>query len=113
MHDIVASPLHQRPSFLHGTQPLWKAFWLVYVGGHVLLSMGQAKVLLEVLPRLQMTGMGSQQMIELLSTSITALFVIVLLYFVWCAVVVWRCAARHSNALWCWSARAVLMLHGV
>lgn len=109
-HSTNDSPLR---SVIQGGLPLWKAFWLLYVGGHVLLAVGIVQVV-----RIAISTDLLEFSAELISwrtlTSalglITALF---LAYFVLCCTAVWRSSHHHANPMECWGARAILIVHGM
>lgn len=114
---MPATTFNQEPnaarSFFHGTQPLWKAFWLLYVGGHLLLGMlnscGLAWWWMRQSPHAQANPVDGQMLLVLVGGGAAVL----LAYFVWCALVVWRCSAQRPHAVWRWSARAVTGLHAL
>ena len=112
MSDIYFHTPHAAPrSFWQGTQPLWKAFWLLYVGVSVLY------VLLVGWGLSWLSASASQRMVQgwnglqLLMWSAGLSTLLYLAYFVVCLVVVWRCSARHPNPVWRWGARGVMLLH--
>ena len=101
-------------SFWRGTQPLWKAFWLLYVVGHVVLGIVLEQCVMWVWDaKFAETQMSDDQALQLLTMYLTALFVVTLLFFVACAVAVWRCSVSDTLAVWRWSARTVLVVHGL
>ena len=113
MPEVFASEPLSR-SFWRGTQPLWKAFWLVYVAGHVVFGAVLQQCVMWVWnSKFADTQMSNDRVLELLTLYLTALFVVILLFFIACAVAVWRCSASNTLAVWRWGARAVLVLHGL
>ena len=113
MPEIFASPTSSQRSLWQGTQPLWKAFWLVYVAGHVLFAMVLAQLVIWLQGWYIFEGMSEIQLLGVLTKVCLAIYAVMVLYFAVCAVMVWRCGASSANAFWCWSSRAVLLVHGL
>lgn len=98
--------------YLDGSQPLWKAFWLVYMLGSVVifgvLSVGLRSILIRTVHFFeQAAGLSHKTTILLLVTPPLYGFVLLSL------VVVWRCAGNTSLPLWTWLARLVVILNGL
>lgn len=100
-------------SFLDGTQPLWKAFWLVYVAVSVAYALVVAKGMRWVFTAeaLQLVEGWSGVVLLVLALSVSALLYFA--YFIMCFVVVWRCSEHHPQPLWRWAARVVIVLHAL
>lgn len=112
MSDIYFHAPHAAPrSFWQGTQPLWKAFWLLYVGVSVLyaLLVGWGLSWLSASASQRMVEGWSGLQLLMLGASLSTL--IYLAYFVVCLVVVWRCSAHHPHPVWRRGARGVMLLH--
>lgn len=112
--DIIFERSHTAArSFLYGTQPLWKAFWLLYIGGHLLWGLLSGSALTGVLVYQPQWWEASLQNWPLALATIVGVALLLLAFFAWCALAVWRCSAQSPNALWRWAARAVVGLHAL
>lgn len=97
-------------SYLQGTQPLWKAFWLLYVGGHLLgwlLSHAGFTWAVAYWAPQWISGWAMQLAV------VAGVALLLMAYLLLCLWVVWRCSAQHPSALWRWAARAVIVLHAL
>lgn len=111
MIEVASEPFRPRRSFLHGSQPLWKAFWLLFVGGHLLLGMFLVKLMYGLIA----VQIGLFNLKEKLVLPVTFCVAVLVcgLYFVFCTLAVWRCGAQHPSQLWRWASRCVLLLYGL
>lgn len=111
--DSAVLPRKGLLGYLDGSQPLWKAFWLVYVLGLFLL-----KLLVAVAPRSslvietiityqRMTGLSSEAAV------LSLLAPLKLGFLVFALLAVWRCAENTGLRLWTWLARLCVGLHGL
>lgn len=113
MPEVFASEPLSR-SFWRGTQPLWKAFWLVYVAGHVVFGVVvQQGVMWAMQSRYAAVQRTELELLDLVANCFAVLFVVLALFFVACAVAVWRCSGGDTFVVWRWCARAVLAVHGL
>lgn len=112
MSDICFDTHHTATrSFWQGTQPLWKAFWLLYIGGHVICGVvfvltGWMESQADWWPE----GPLKSQMQVVMAIGIQWLL---LAYFVLCFIAVWRSSARHPRVVLRWSARVLLVVHAL
>lgn len=114
MADIILERGHTGVhSFLEGTQPLCRAFWLLYIGGHLLWGMVSGGALAWVLVYQSQWWEAAIENWPWALAAIGGVALLLLAFFAWCAVAVWRCSAQSPNALWRWVARAVVGLHAL
>jgi hypothetical protein len=85
-----------------GVAPLWKAFWLIGVGGHVLV-LAVTYLLLGLVPR----SILSQSAMIWSGTEWLAY----LSYAVFSSVCIWRCAHNASSPVWATLARVAVALN--
>ncbi|WPP44427.1 hypothetical protein [Pseudomonas sp. AN-1] len=98
--------------YLDGTQPLWKAFWLVYLLGSVLvfglLGIGISSVLVRgVLFLKHSLGLAQETAIVLL------LAPPIIGFLAFSLLAIWRCADNTKLQLWTWLAQLFVILHGL
>ncbi|MBV2133239.1 hypothetical protein KRX52_10560 [Pseudomonas sp. MAP12] len=111
--DSAALPRKGLLGYLDGSQPLWKAFWLVYVLGSLLLSLAMAfgvrtSLFVDVAIALKRAiGLGTETVLVLLIATPILGFVAFSLP------VVWRCADNTGRKLWTLLARLCVSLHGL
>ena len=113
---IPSATHHQPPSFLRGTRPLGQAFWGLYVGVHVVLL----SVLLLLTPLLLafiMVNFSTQEGAQPPTLSAILMvaipFALLLAYFIFCFVAVWRCSEHHPDVATKWLARGVVIVHAL
>ncbi|MFV0454386.1 MAG: hypothetical protein ACK5NQ_05215 [Pseudomonas sp.] len=109
----TSSPL-QKLSFIEGSQPLWKAFWVLYVLGSLSFS-AIAVVLIKLLSTshvlLQVSHALNLKEEAALIVAITAIAMIYLIYFVFCSISIWRCSRNTMKKSWMFLARFTISIH--
>ncbi|EIY2731911.1 hypothetical protein ACOAQZ_14970 [Pseudomonas aeruginosa] len=105
--DLAEEKLTAR-SFLSGGQPLWKAFWLFFAAGFLLLSVAARQAMVAIVDPLMQEATG-EHAVALTLWGMVGVELVRLAYLCLSLVVVWRCgrnsrwvAARHAS-------RAVLL----
>jgi hypothetical protein len=83
--------------YLAGERPLWKAFWVLFGGGYVLLL---------VINGAMLGAFHGSVVFEALRTSLALLFVAFVLTSL---AAVWRCAKNVGWPGWTWIARIVMI----
>lgn len=117
MDRLVVQMQHRSSnSYLNGTQPLWRAFWVLYVLGSLVfiippLAFTKIPLLSHALVDLgQVIGSRPETpLILVLMITVSAYIV----YLGFCSLAVWRCSGNTNNRLWRVLARSVLLLNGV
>ena len=106
MSLLTGNPRSAYPSVFSqswlGVAPLWKAFWLIGVGGHVLV-LAVTDLLLGLVPR----SILSQSAMIWSGTEWLAY----LSYAVFSSVCIWRCAHNASSPVWATLARVAVALN--
>ena len=114
MGDVV---INQRDtgvsSWWQGRQPLWKTFWLLYVGIHVLLALTLTQALIGLMGLVPVSWLESDNAGPTLMVAAGVVVLLLLAFFGLCAKAVWRSSAHHTHPLWRWLARAALLLHAL
>jgi hypothetical protein len=87
-----------------GIAPLWKAFWIVGVAGHVLVLMS-TEFMLGLVPRSILT----KSAMIWSGTSWLTYFA----YAVFSSICIWRCAENASSPVWAALARAAVALNAL
>lgn len=107
-------PAVQGKSFLKGTQPLWKAFWVLYFVGGLCFSL----MILVAVSLAASSGMISQAAgimnlpAERLLIFVVAVLVgLYLIYFIFCFVSVFKCSKRYGNRFWTIAGRLVVIVN--
>jgi len=99
---MEASPMSQanKNSFLSGSQPLWKAFWILYVLGGFAFTI-TALVVLKVASSNKLLSQAANFMDisteYLLVSAITVIVSAYLVYFIYCLISVLRCAKNTAS----------------
>src|SRR5690554_2916888 len=104
----------QKDSFISGTQPLWKAFWLLYfIGGlsftvvfiSIIKILSKSYFLLEIS---QAFNLKAEQALVVF----VAVFVMMYLgYFLFCFLSVWRCSINSVSKYWALLAKSLILMH--
>jgi hypothetical protein len=108
--DVAGSKPTSRDStrsYLRGTQPLWKAFWIVFVLGSLIVWL-LSGVLLSTAMAVSLTPSTGIIFNPIHVASAAAL--LQGLYFVGAAIAVWRCAPNTPSHLVQYGARVLAML---
>ena len=89
--------------FLSGGQPLWKAFWLFFAAGFLLLSVAARQAMVAIVDPLMQEAPG-EHAVALTLWGMIGVELVRLAYLCLSLVVVWRCgrnsrwvAARHAS----------------
>ncbi|WP_162621598.1 hypothetical protein [Stutzerimonas frequens] len=99
---MEASPMSQanKNSFLSGSQPLWKAFWILYFLGGFAFTI-TALVVLKVASSNKLLSQAANFMDisteYLLVSAITVIVSAYLVYFIYCLISVLRCAKNTAS----------------
>ena len=93
----------QKISFIGGSQPLWKAFWVLYVIGSLSFT-AIFVVLIKLLSTshvlLQASYILKLQTEKILVMVATTTVVIYIMYFLFCSISVWRCSTNTVKKYW-------------
>ncbi len=89
-------------SYLGGREPLWKAFWLIYILGWILFPLGLTAVFV-ILGFIGVPVSIWQLVIVILVVLVAWLFL--------SSVAVWRCAPNTGWVGWTYLARAFVLLY--
>ena len=104
----------QKMSFIGGSQPLWKAFWVLYVIGSLSFT-AIFVVLIKLLSTshvlLQASYILKLQTEKILVMVITTTVVIYIMYFLFCSISVWRCAKNTMRKLWANFAKIIILIN--
>ncbi|WP_143024564.1 hypothetical protein [Phytopseudomonas seleniipraecipitans] len=113
---MKASPMSQahKNSFLSGSQPLWKAFWILYFLGGFAFTITALTVL-----KVASSNRLPSQMASLMGVSteyflVLAITVIVsayLIYFIYCLISVLRCAKNTASKSASLAARFIVIVN--
>ena len=114
MEVSATSSSLQKMSFIRGSQPLWKAFWVLYVLGSLSFTAIFA-VLIKTLSTshllLQASHILNLQKETTLLMAATAVVVIYVMYFLFCSISVWRCAKNTMRNLWANLAKIIILIN--
>ncbi|WP_324733560.1 hypothetical protein [Pseudomonas paeninsulae] len=114
MEVSATSPSLQKMSFIRGSQPLWKAFWILYVLGSLSFT-AIFVVLIKSLSTshllLQASHILNLQKETALLTTATTVVVIYIMYFLLCSISVWRCAKNTMRNLWANLAKIIISIN--
>ena len=109
----TSSPL-QKMSFIEGSQPLWKAFWVLYVIGSLsftVISAALIKLFSTSHVLLQASHIFNLQTEKILVMTITTTVVVYIMYFLFCSISVWRCSTNTANKYWPLLAKSIISIH--
>ena len=113
--EVSATPSSlQKMSFIGGSQPLWKAFWILYVIGSLSFS-AIFVVLIKYLSTsnllLQASHILNLQTESTLVIAVTITVVAYILYFLFCSISVWRCSINSIKKYWALLAKFIISIH--
>ena len=104
----------QKMSFIGGSQPLWKAFWVLYVIGSLSFT-AIFVVLIKLLSTshvlLQASYILNLQTEKILVMVATTTVVIYIMYFLFCAISVWRCSTNTVKKHWALLAKFIISIN--
>lgn len=104
----------QKISFIGGSQPLWKAFWVLYVIGSLSFT-AIFVVLIKLLSTshvlLQASYILNLQTEKILVMVATTTVVIYIMYFLFCAISVWRCSTNAVKKYWALLAKFIISIN--
>jgi hypothetical protein len=83
--------------FLAGRQPLWRAFWVLFGGGYVLLFVINGTLL---------TYFQDSPSLDGIKLILAPLFIVFLVFSLYA---VWRCSKNVAWAGWTWIARGFMI----
>ena len=92
--DLAEEKLTAR-GFLSGGQPLWKAFWLFFAAGFLLLSVAARRAMVAIVDPLMQEAPG-EHAVALTLWGMVGVELVRLAYLCLSLVVVWRCG-RNSR----------------
>ncbi|MDY0250869.1 MAG: hypothetical protein RBR45_12570 [Pseudomonas sp.] len=104
----------QKMSFIGGSQPLWKAFWVLYVLGSLsftAISVVLIKLLSTSQVLLQASHILNLQTEQALVMAVTATVVIYIMYVLFCSISVWRCSINTEKKYWALLAKVIILIH--
>ena len=114
MKVSVTSLSSQEASFIGGSQPLWKAFWVLYVIGSfsfTAISIALIKLLSTSHVLLQASYILNLQTEKTLVMAVTVTVVIYIMYFLFCSISVWRCSINTMKKYWALLAKVIISIH--
>ena len=104
----------QKMSFIGGSQPLWKAFWVLYVIGSLSFT-AIFVVLIKLLSTshvlLQASYILNLQTEKILVMVATTTVVIYIMYFLFCSISIWRCSINTMKKSWAFLAKLTISIH--
>ena len=104
----------QKISFIGGSQPLWKAFWVLYVIGSLSFT-AIFVVLIKLLSTshvlLQASYILNLQTEKILVMVATTTVVIYIMYFLFCSISVWRCSINTVKKYWALLAKFIISIN--
>ena len=104
----------QKMSFIGGSQPLWKAFWVLYVIGSLSFT-AIFVVLIKLLSTshvlLQASYILNLQTEKILVMVATTTVVIYIMYFLFCSISVWRCSINTMKKYWALLAKFIISIN--
>lgn len=101
-------------SFIGGSQPLWKAFWVLYVIGSLSFTaifIALIKLLSTSHVLLQASHILNLQTEKTLVMVATATAVIYIMYFLFCSISVWRCSINTAKKYWALLAKVIISIN--
>ena len=104
----------QKMSFIGGSQPLWKAFWILYVLGS--LSFTAIALLLIQLPTVHYVLLQASHVLNLqiettLIVAAAAIAATYVMYFLFCLISVWRCSINTVKKYWGLLAKLIISIN--
>ena len=114
MKVSVTSSSLQKMSFIGGSQPLWKAFWVLYVIGSLSFTaifIALIKFLSTSHVLLQASHILNLQTEKTLVMAVTATVVIYIMYFLFCSISVWRCSINTVKKYWALLAKVIISIN--
>ncbi|MGA4616748.1 hypothetical protein ACPA2N_17925 [Ectopseudomonas hydrolytica] len=104
----------QKKSFIKGTQPLWKAFWLLYVVSGFAFTI--AAIIFIQIPAVnyaltRISEAFDLQMRTTLTFTATMLMAIHIIYFIFISISVWRCSNNSTNNLFIIAAKFIVLIN--
>ncbi|MEZ2746038.1 hypothetical protein ACBQ16_12650 [Halopseudomonas bauzanensis] len=114
MEASQTSSPRRKVSFAGGGQPLWKAFWILYVLGS--LSFTATAFVLTQLSAVHYALSQASHTLNLqtettLIMAAAAIAVAYIVYFLFCSISVWRCSINTGNRYWPILAKSIISMH--
>ncbi|MGE6793677.1 hypothetical protein ACQKFS_16845 [Pseudomonas guineae] len=114
MEASSTSSPRQKMSFIGGSQPLWKAFWILYVLGS--LSFTAIALTLMQLPTVHYALSQASHILNLkvettLIFAVTAIIATYIMYFLFCSISVWRCSINTAKKHWGLLAKFIISIN--
>lgn len=114
MEASPTSSPRQKMSFIRGSQPLWKAFWVLYFLGSLIFTV--IALALIQLPTVHYALSQTSNILNLridtaLIMAVTAVVATYIIYFLLCTVSVWRCSINTKRKYWGPLAKLVISIH--
>lgn len=116
-YSMEASPTsspRQKMSFIGGSQPLWKAFWLLYVLGSLsftAISVVLIKLLSASHVLLQASHILNLRTETTLVLVVTTVVVAYIMYFLFCLISIWRCSINTITKYWALLAKFIISIN--
>lgn len=104
----------QKISFIGGSQPLWKAFWVLYVIGSLsftAISVLLIKAISESHVLLKISDTLNLQAETTLVIIVAAIVVVYIVYFLFCFLSVLRCSINTVKKYWAILAKSVVSIN--
>lgn len=104
----------QMASFLAGSQPLWKAFWALYVIGSLtftVISVLPIKALSKSYFLLEISHVFNLDAEQALVMLVAVIVMTGLGFFLFCFLSVWRCSKNTVIKYWALLAKSVISMH--
>ena len=114
MEASSTSSPRQKISFIGGSQPLWKAFWILYVIGSLsftAISVVLIKTLSASHVLLQASNILNLQTEKILVMAVTITVAIYIMYFLFCSISVWRCSINTVKKYWALLAKFIISIN--
>lgn len=100
--------------YFNGAKPLWKAFWILYVGGSLLITLLLATLIKS--PALFELAYHVKKITRLSPDAPLIITISIIIspyigYSVFCLIATWRCARNTNSKTWSILAKSVVALH--
>ncbi len=114
MEASPTSSSRQKMSFIGGSQPLWKAFWVLYVLGSLsftAISVVLIKLLSASHVLLQASYILNLRTETTLVFAVTTIVVVYIMYFLFCSISIWRCSINTMKKYWALLAKFIISIN--
>ncbi len=114
MEALPISSPRKKMSFIGGSQPLWKAFWVLYVLGSLsftAISVALIKLLSSSHVLLQASHILNLRTETILVLAVTTIVAAYIMYFLFCSISVWRCSINTVKKYWALLAKSIISIN--